>query len=50
LRELFDKMSNAGLLSDTAKAAGSPADMVEEFTKKKRPGFDEKDGLALLGF
>jgi deoxycytidylate deaminase len=44
LRELFDKMSNAGLLSDTAKAVGSPADRVEEFTKKKRPGFDENDG------
>ncbi|WP_247497169.1 anti-phage dCTP deaminase [Bradyrhizobium sp. 149] len=44
LRELFDKMSGSGLLSEKAKAVGSPAEMVEEFTRKKRPGIDEKDG------
>jgi deoxycytidylate deaminase len=46
LRELFDKMSRGGLLSDYAKSVGSPADMVEEFTKKRRKGAgeDEKDG------
>jgi deoxycytidylate deaminase len=44
LRELFDKMSNAGLLSEAAMAAGNPADMVDKFTKKKGPGLDEIDG------
>ncbi len=45
LRELFDKMERGGLLSDAAKKVGTPAEMVEEFTRKKRKGRDEKDGL-----
>jgi deoxycytidylate deaminase len=46
LRELFDKMNSAGLLSAAAAAVGSPADMVEEFTKKKRSEEDEDGPLA----
>jgi deoxycytidylate deaminase len=45
LRELFDKMKQGNLLSDYAKGFGSPADMVEAFTKKRSKGsVDEKDG------
>lgn len=45
LRELFDKMSTGGLLSDYAMGFGSPADMVEAFTKKRPKGsVGETDG------
>ncbi|SFJ01914.1 anti-phage dCTP deaminase [Bradyrhizobium sp. Gha] len=44
LRELFDKMSEAGLLSAKAMSVGNPAEMVEEFTRKKAPGTEGKDG------
>lgn len=44
LRELFDSMSKNGLLSDKAKRIGSPGDMVDVLTRKKRRGTDEKDG------
>jgi deoxycytidylate deaminase len=45
LRELFDRMDRGGLLSEEAKKAGSPAEMVEKFTRKKRKGHDEQDGV-----
>jgi deoxycytidylate deaminase len=45
LRELFDSMERAGLLSEEAKKVGSPALMVERFTKKKRKGCEEEDGV-----
>jgi cytidine deaminase len=45
LRELFDRMDRGGLLSEAAKSAGSPADMVEKFTRKRRKGRNEQDGL-----
>jgi cytidine deaminase len=45
LRELFDKMKEAGLLSEFAKSYGSPAGMVEAFTKKRNKAVpDDKDG------
>lgn len=44
LRELFDKMKEGNLLSDYAKSFGSPADMVDVFTKKRTKGSTEKDG------
>jgi deoxycytidylate deaminase len=44
LRELFDKMSAAGLLSDKAKAVGSPAEMVERLTRRKAPGVNDSNG------
>jgi deoxycytidylate deaminase len=34
LRELFDRMERGGLLPDEAKKAGSPAEMIEQFTRK----------------
>ncbi|MGJ4957200.1 anti-phage dCTP deaminase [Bradyrhizobium sp. HKCCYLRH2015] len=43
LRELFDRMDRAGLLSDKAKKAGSPAQMVAKFTRKESKGRDEED-------
>ncbi|MBU6462552.1 MAG: deoxycytidylate deaminase [Proteobacteria bacterium] len=45
LRELFDRMDRGGLLSDEAKKAGSPAEMVEKFTRKKRKGLEDTDGI-----
>lgn len=45
LRELFDRMDRGGLLSQEAKDAGSPAQMVEKFTRKKRKDKDEEDGI-----
>jgi cytidine deaminase len=45
LRELFDRMDRGELLSEKAKQAGSPAEMVERFTRKKRKGIDEQDGI-----
>lgn len=45
LRELFDRMDRGGLLSAEAKKVGSPAEMVDRFTRKKRKGHDEEDGL-----
>jgi cytidine deaminase len=38
-------MHRGGLLSDEAKKIGSPAEMVDHFTKKKRKGHDEEDGV-----
>jgi cytidine deaminase len=43
LRDLFDRMTKAELLSEKAKALGSPADMVTKLTKKSRSD-DEEDG------
>ncbi|MGJ4889241.1 anti-phage dCTP deaminase [Bradyrhizobium sp. HKCCYLRH3099] len=45
LRELFDRLDRAGLLSDKAKKVGSPGQMVEKFTRKKRKNRDEDDGI-----
>jgi cytidine deaminase len=45
LRELFDRMHRGGLLSEEAKKIGSPAEMVDRFTRKKRKGYDEEDGV-----
>jgi len=44
LRELFDSMSRAELLSEKAKNIGNPGRMVEVLTYKKKPGSQEKDG------
>ena len=44
LRELFDKMKEGDLLSTYAISFGSPAEMVEAFTKKRSKGSLEKDG------
>jgi deoxycytidylate deaminase len=43
LRELFDKMSKGGLLSEQAMKVGAPAKMVEQFTKKRRKGASEEE-------
>jgi cytidine deaminase len=43
LRDLFDRMGKADLLSEKAKSLGSPSDMVDALTKKGRTS-KEKDG------
>jgi deoxycytidylate deaminase len=44
LRDLFDRLTKAGLLSDSAKAFGSLDDMVEKLTHKRKRGTSENDG------
>ena len=44
LRDLFDRLARANLLSDAAKALGSLDDMVNTLTKKRKPRTKEKDG------
>lgn len=44
LRDLFDRLARANLLSDKAKALGSIDDMVNTLTKKRKPGTTDTDG------
>ena len=44
LRDLLDRLSNAGLLAQATMELGSPGQMVEELTRKRAVGTDEKDG------
>lgn len=44
LRDLFDRLARADLLSDKAKALGSIDDMVNTLTKKRKPGTTDTDG------
>jgi cytidine deaminase len=45
LRDLFDRLGTGGLLSEKAKAVGSLDEMVKEFTRKRKPGTSERDGV-----
>jgi deoxycytidylate deaminase len=45
LRDLFDRLGTGGLLSEKARAVGSLDDMVKEFTRKRKPGTRERDGV-----
>jgi deoxycytidylate deaminase len=44
LRDLFDRMRKAELLSTKALELGGPGEMVEKLTRKKRRHVDEQDG------
>lgn len=44
LRDLFDRLSNAGLLSPEALALGAPGEMVEKLIRKRRNDNEEPDG------
>ena len=44
LRDLFDRLARANLLSETAKALGSLDDMVRKLTHKRTRLTNEKDG------
>jgi deoxycytidylate deaminase len=44
LRDLFDRLARANLLSDSAKALGSLDDMVNKLTHKRTPKTTETDG------
>lgn len=44
LRDLFDRLERAGLLSTKAKELGPLGEMVDKLTKRKTPGSDEHDG------
>jgi deoxycytidylate deaminase len=44
LRDLFDRLAKANLLSESAKSLGSVDDMVNQLTHKRTPRTKEKDG------
>jgi deoxycytidylate deaminase len=44
LRDLFDRLARANLLSESAKALGSIDDMVQKLTRRRTPRTNEKDG------
>ena len=44
LRDLFDRLEKAGLLSESAKALGSLDEMVGKLTHKRKRGTQEQDG------
>jgi deoxycytidylate deaminase len=44
LRDLFDRMTRAGLLSESARSLGSLDDMVKKLTNKRTPKTAETDG------
>jgi cytidine deaminase len=45
LRDLFDRLARADLLSESAKKLGPLDDMVGALTKRRKPGTEEKDGV-----
>jgi deoxycytidylate deaminase len=45
LRDLFDRLGKGKFLSEKAKSLGSLDDMVKEFTRKRKPGTSERDGV-----
>jgi deoxycytidylate deaminase len=44
LRDLFDRLSKAGLLSSTAKKLGNLDEMIGKLTRKRKPGSSESNG------
>jgi deoxycytidylate deaminase len=49
LRDLFERLSKAGMLSAKALALGNPADMVETLTRRADPSNPRDEGGPLVG-
>lgn len=49
LRDLFERLSNANMLSPTALALGNPAEMVDALSRRADPGNPNDEGGPLVG-
>ncbi|WP_198411805.1 anti-phage dCTP deaminase [Microvirga flavescens] len=49
LRDLFERLSRAELLSDKASKLGSPAEIIEALTRKGKSGSSSNENGALVG-